>query len=284
MNLPAQIADFAARYGKSLSVQGFPWRYYRLGEGDPILWLTGGLRRAALGFAFMQKLAQRHTVIAPDYPPAQHIAAFLGAFDAILQAEGVLAKAEPSFILGGQSYGGMLAQAYLAHLCRAGRSQVVRHLVLSSTGPADYGKAWLPLENALVALARRLPEKTVKRLFTAALLKIVPAGQPQAETWRQIIRDTIQHELTRPDIVSHFALAADLMRQGLVSPAAYQGWQGRVSVLSARNDPTQSPKDIAQYEKLFRRPVQVVDLGELGHTAALTDPQQYVALLEAALQ
>ncbi len=31
------------------------WRYYRMGAGEPILWLTGGLRRAALGFAFMER-------------------------------------------------------------------------------------------------------------------------------------------------------------------------------------------------------------------------------------
>src|SRR5512139_2071822 len=90
---------FSDRYGKQVDVNGITWRYYRVGIGSPVLWLTGGLRRAALGFAFIERLAARHTVIAPDYPPVQTIAAFDAAFDAILKAEGI-----NTFALGGQSY------------------------------------------------------------------------------------------------------------------------------------------------------------------------------------
>jgi pimeloyl-ACP methyl ester carboxylesterase len=136
MTICEQIRHFSERYGRQAIVNGTAWRYCRLGGGPPILWLTGGLRRAALGFAFMERLAARHTVIAPDYPPVQTVDEHITAFDAILQAEGA-----DTFALGGQSYGGLLAQAYLAH-----KGQAVERLILSSTGPADYGKAWLPVE------------------------------------------------------------------------------------------------------------------------------------------
>jgi hypothetical protein len=56
MTISEQINRFSDQYGKSLSVNNTTWRYYRLGEGPPILWLTGGMRRAALGFAFMERL------------------------------------------------------------------------------------------------------------------------------------------------------------------------------------------------------------------------------------
>ncbi len=52
---------------------------------------------------------------------------------------------------------------------------------------------------------------------------------------------------------------------------------------SAENDPTQSHKDLPRYEKLFGRAVEVVDMGIMGHTAALFDPDKYVELLESAL-
>jgi pimeloyl-ACP methyl ester carboxylesterase len=151
MTVLEQMRGFSDRCGKQVAVHGVTWRYYRLGSGAPMLWLTGGLRRAALGFAFMQGLAARHTVIAPDYPPVQTIDQFMAAFDAILQAEDVR-----TFALAGQSYGGMLAQAYLAH-----KPEAVERLILSSSGPADYGRAWLPVEYACIALVRLLPEKTV---------------------------------------------------------------------------------------------------------------------------
>jgi hypothetical protein len=68
-----------------------------------------------------------------------------------------------------------------------------------------------------------------------------------------------------------------------VNPAAYKGWAGRIVVLSAANDPTQSRSDLPKYEALFGRPVQVIDMGTMGHTAALVDPIRYVELLEKAL-
>ena len=96
MALQDQIRQFSEQFGKTIHIAGVEWHYYRLGAGSPVFWLTGGLRRAALGFDFMRRLAERHTVIAPDYPPVQTIEAFLQAFDAILGAESV-----ERFTLGG---------------------------------------------------------------------------------------------------------------------------------------------------------------------------------------
>ena len=273
MTILERMTQFAGRFGKTVIVNGANWRYYRLGAGAPILWLTGGLRRAALGFAFMEKLAARHTVIAPDYPPVQTIDEFMAAFDAILQAEGVRTVA-----LGGQSYGGLLAQAYLAHNAGA-----VERLILSSTGPADYGKAWLPVEYICIALARLLPEKTVKSLLTGGLLKVITVPQAERAEWVEAINAVMQNDLSRADVVSHFAVAADVIRKGIVTPAAYKNWTGRIVVLSAENDPTQSRKDIPRYGRLFGRAVDVVEMGDMGHAAALFNPDKYVELLEQAL-
>jgi pimeloyl-ACP methyl ester carboxylesterase len=273
MTILQQTNRFADQFGKQVVVNGITWRYYRLGTGIPILWLTGGLRRAALGFAFLERLAAHHAVIAPDYPPVQTIDQFMSAFDAILHAEGV-----DTFILGGQSYGGLLAQAYLAH-----RGSAVQQLVLSSSGPADYGKAWLPVEYAAIALVRFLPEKTAKGLLAAGLFKFITLPEAERAEWQEAIHSVMQNDLSRADVVSHFAVAADWIRKDVVTPSAYHNWAGRVIVLSSENDPTQSKKDFPHYEKLFGRPVQVVDMGDMGHTAALLDPDKYVALLEQAL-
>jgi pimeloyl-ACP methyl ester carboxylesterase len=272
MTILEQMSQFSDRFGRTV-VTDTPWRYYVLGAGAPILWLTGGLRRAALGFAFMERLAERHTVIAPDYPPVQTIEAFLAAFDAILQAEGA-----ETFALGGQSYGGLLAQAYLAH-----RTNAVERLILSSSGPADYGRAWLPVEYAAIALARILPERTVKNLLAGGLLKAIALPDAARAEWSAAINRVVQNDLSRADVVSHFAVAADLIRKGTVTPAAYRDWSGRAIVLSAENDPTQGKKDIPRYEKLFGRSVQVINMGNSGHVAALFDPTQYVDWLEQAL-
>lgn len=273
MTVLEQMNHFSDRFGKQVIVNGTTWRYYRLGTGAPIFWLAGGLRRAALGFAFMEKLANRHTVIAPDYPPVQSIDEFITAFDTILQAEGV-----DTFVLGGQSYGGLLAHTYLAH-----RPEAVERLILSSTGPADYGKGWLPVEYILIALARLLPEKTVMNLLAGGLLKVITVSEAERAEWVEAIHTVMQNDLSRADVVSHFAVAADVIRKGMVRSAAYRNWTGRIIVLSAENDLTQSKKDVPRYEKLFGRAVEVVGMGGMGHTALLFSPNKYVELLEQAL-
>jgi pimeloyl-ACP methyl ester carboxylesterase len=273
MTISEQMSHFSNRFGKGVIVNNTTWRYYRVGAGAPILWLTGGLRRAALGFAFMERLAARHTVIAPDYPPVQTINEFITAFDTILQTEGI-----DTFALGGQSYGGLLAQAYLAY-----KTKAVERLILSSTGPADYGKGWLPVEYAIIALVRLLPEKTVKNMLTGGLLKAITLPEAERAEWLEAINDVMQNDLSRADVVSHFAVAADLIRKGVITPTAYQDWTGRLIVLSAENDPTQSKKDFPRYEKLFSRTVDVLNMGNMGHAAVLFNPDKYVELLEQAL-
>ncbi len=273
MTILDNIRSFSRQYSRQITANGTAWRYYRLGTGPGVLWLTGGLRRAALGFAFLERLAAHHTVIAPDYPPVRTIDEFMAAFDCILQAE----RTE-HVVLAGQSYGTMLAQAYLAD-----RPQAVDRLILSSGGPADYGRRWLPMEYLLIGLARVLPEKRLKRFLAAELLKIVTVPEAERSEWEAAITAVLQDELTRADVVSHFAVAADLIRKRLVTAAAYRGWTGPISVLSDLKDPTQSRTDFPRYERLFGRPVQVIDMAGMGHTAVLFDPERYAELVERSL-
>lgn len=256
-------------------VQGIPWCYYRLGAGTPVLWLTGGLRRAAAASAFLEELAVRHTVIAPDYAPVLSIAEFMAAFDEMLRRESV-----DSVTLVGQSYGGMLAQAYLSH-----RPQAVTRLVLSSSGPATFTRPWLVSARACMWLAQVLPEKMLMQLLAMVLTRLTrPLPQRERAEATEIIGILLREMLRRADVVSHFAVAADMIKSGMVSPAAFRRWRGEVFVLSAENDPTQSDRDMPRYERLFGRRPEVVSLGQLGHAAVLSDPGRYAELLERALE
>lgn len=268
-----QMRRFSAAYGKERTVDGLKWRYYRLGNGPALVWLTGGIRRAAFGFGFMELMARSYTVLAPDYPTLQDFDQFERGLTSILQAEGI-----SRFHLGCQSYGGVLAQPYLAL-----HPQAVDRLVLSSTGPADYGPAWLLAEYLLIGLLRLLPERQVKNMLAGSFGKILSTAPEQKDDWLAALQETFDHDLTRADVISHFAVVADIIKKRLVRPGAFRAWSGRAVSLSAENDPTQSPKDKPRYEKLFGRPVEVISMGQAGHTAALLDPQKYVELLERAL-
>lgn len=184
----AQARRFAEAHGGELTVGAVDWRYVRLGSGPPVLWLTGGLRRAALGFAFLERLALHHTVVAPDYPPVTTFAEFDAGLCAILHAEGI-GRCD----VVGQSYGGMLAQAFLA-----AHPDRVRQLVLSSSGPADYGRRWLPVLALAVAVVRVLPRPLLTRLLVRGLSGLLPSEPgPQGE-WAAVLQKIIGADLTRP--------------------------------------------------------------------------------------
>ncbi len=176
--------------------------------------------------------------------------------------------------LGGQSYGGLLAQVILAQ-----RLDDVDRLILSSTGPADFGPAWLPIEHVCIALTRHLPEKFVKSLRVSRLLRMITLPEAERADWQAAIEFVTHDQPVRNDVVSHFAVAADMVRKRIVVPAAYGRWPGRIIVLRAENDPTQNPNDPPRYEKLLGRAIEVVNLGTLGHTAAIVDPDRYVSLM-----
>jgi len=272
MGVIERAARFADDHGRTVTSGGLTWSYYRLGTGPVIVWLTGGLRRAALAFTLLEDLSSDHTVLTVDYPPMRTIDELVDALDTIRAAEGF-----ERCVLVGHSYGGFLAQAYVA-----ARPEVVTQLVLSSSGPADYSRGWLPVEYLFMGLARVLPVRLVRKYLMRAVLRVVTAPEADLASWQDVIRRTAD-DLGRPDIVSHFAVPADLIRRRLVTPAAFRTWNGRAAMLVARNDPTQSPKDQARLEALLGRPVRLVDLGDRGHTAVLVDPHGYSALLREAL-
>ena len=268
-----QIERFSRAYGRDLSVGGIHWRYYCLGTGPVLVWLTGGLRRAAYGFGFMEELAARHTLIAPDYPPLKTAGSLVAGLDAILSAEGV-----QRFALGGQSYGGLMAQVYLS-----ARPEKVERLILSSTGPATYGRFAAFVDRLLAFLAGILPERWVKGLLAGGLSKAISAPESERAAWLEAVRHTFEHDLSRADVVSHFAVAGDAFGGQVMRPEVLRSWPGRVVVLSAENDRTQGKSDLGRYEALFGRPVEPLSMGTMGHTAALVEPVRYAALVEQAL-
>jgi pimeloyl-ACP methyl ester carboxylesterase len=266
--------QFAAAHSCRLTHAGLDWRYYRLGQGPALLWLTGGLRRAALGCDFLTRLAEGHTVLAPDYPPGlRRLDQLEAGLTALLDAAAV-----DRVSVAGQSYGGLPAQAFLAR-----HPERVTQLLLSSSGPGDLNRAWVLADDLAIALVRLLPQRLVKALLLRQLAGLLPPERRSVEPWLQAARHVVQHDLTREDLTSHFALAADIIRSRAITPGAFANWTGPVTVFRATDDPTQQPADLARYQRLFGREVTAVDLGPVGHVAALTDPLWFADRVAATL-
>jgi len=85
-------------------------------------------------------------------------------------------------------------------------------------------------------------------MLSGSLFKAITLPEAERLEWEHAITDVMNNDLKRADLISFFAVVVDMIRQGSVKPAAFSDWNGRIVVLSAENDPTQSEKDFPRYE------------------------------------
>ena len=122
-----------------------------------------------------------------------------------------------------------------------------------------------------------------RKLFLNTLRQVLPSASGEQAEWLQAVRHIVMEDLTRADLVSHFAVVADIIRRDVVRPEVLRQWPGRLIVLSASNDPTQGKGDSSGYERLFGRPAEMIDMGDMGHAGLLYEPNRYLAILEQVL-
>ena len=69
----------------------------------------------------------------------------------------------------------------------------------------------------------------MKRLLAGELGKVLTTDPKDREDWRAAVHEALEHDLTRADVVSHFAVAADIIKTHLVRPGGLRclGWASR---------------------------------------------------------
>ena len=248
--------------GKSIKVGSIVWQYYKLGNsGTVLLFLTGGLRRARFGYAILEKLSAEHTVLALDYPPVESIGDFIAAIDGLLASENI-----KKVILIGQSYGGIIAQAYM--LYRPGK---VSRLILSNSGPLQFSFVSRFALKVALKLVDILSEENAKRLFCRMILLVFPK-QDRSKPMATTVKGIILAEFKKADVRSHFSVVQSLIP--VLKDRSYTGATDIV-VLRSEDDRTQSKRDIKKYVALYGEKVQFVSLGNSGHAAMVTDEEAY---------
>jgi pimeloyl-ACP methyl ester carboxylesterase len=106
----------ATHQPKHVTVKGVNWDYIASGEGgEGLLLLPGGAMVGEAGFTRIPAFEDRYRVIAPDYPYVSTAALLLDGLAGVQDAEGV----RVAHVLG-PSYGGLVAQCFVATPSRAG--------------------------------------------------------------------------------------------------------------------------------------------------------------------
>lgn len=257
-----EALGFERNYGEKLKIGNIVWNYYQLGNvGTVLLFLTGGLRRARFGYAILEKLSAEHTVLALDYPPVESIGDFIAAIDGLLASQNI-----NKVMLVGQSYGGIIAQAYMLY-----RPEKVSKLVLSNSGPLQFSIASRFALKVALQIVDLLSEKNAKKLFCKMILQVFPK-QDRSKPMATTVKEIVLAEFKKGDVRSHFSVVQSLIP--VLKDRSYTGTTD-IFVLRSEDDRTQSKRDIKKYAALYGEKVQHVSLGNSGHVAMITDEEAY---------
>jgi pimeloyl-ACP methyl ester carboxylesterase len=244
--------------------------YRVLGRGPGVLVVLpgivgGGDALAAVGYA----LADTHRTCLVHYPTARSLDTLLAALTAMHARAG----GGPLALCGG-SFGGMIAQAWLARAPHA-----VDAVVLSGAGPPDPARA--DRNTRLLPWMRRLPMPAWRAVLRLAV-RLSTGRAPERAYWRGFYGDAVDR-LRWADIESRYRIAIDVDRAGPPSPAAAAGWRGRLLVLEGARDRVANARHREGLRAVFPT-AQVHEFADAGHGLALEQPDEWLRVVSSFLR
>jgi len=263
MNLLQKSRVFQEKYGKEIKIGECQWKYYRLGEGEEVIFfLPGGLRKAAVSCEVLEELAKEFVIITIDYPPVKTIDEILDGIEAIIDYEGY-----QKVNMLGQSYGGVIAQAVAWF-----RPEQVKNLIISNSGPAIFNLSHKIELRIILPVIKILTEKKAKDLFASMIEKVFTSKDDKIREMKETSDRIIHKELAKKDIYSHFSVALSFSKK--VSRKMKFSKNIRVYDLQSDDDVMHREKDTLKYKKLYKG-IKIINLGNIWHDGMVTDQRKY---------
>jgi pimeloyl-ACP methyl ester carboxylesterase len=268
MDLKKQFEAFQRDYPyREIRRDGRSWRY-RVGgteDGPAVLVLTGATMVPDPLFVVISELGSRYRVIAPAYPPATHMNDLVEGVITVLDAEHITAAH-----VVGSSFGGYIAQC----LVRAHPDRVDK-LVLAQTGVRHFaGPRAITSLKWMLQLAPTAAVKAFNWRMWQALL--VDLGEDE-DFWMALLRDILDHQLTKKDLVAVMAAMADFTGHHQPVPGDLPLGR-RVLVLASEHDRAFA-KQAADVRAVYPEATFHTLVGA-GHGALFTHTGAYLAQIQ----
>jgi esterase len=233
---------------------------------------AGGTTVAEVSFQSLEHVAQRHRVIAPDYPPIDNLAEFFEDLIELLDQLGV-----GQFSAMGGSYGGWMVQSLVRHY-----PERVRKLVITVVGPPDRENSRQVAR--LMRWLRIAPTPLLRALINRSFARLVSnrSGDPDLVLLWALVREAMFYRLNRADILASLQRLVDQTQNYTFSSDDLRDWPGRILVMFGSEDPTTPPEKREAMRKLYpQAEVKVFEGGE--HGIALSHQQEYLATIDEFL-
>jgi 3-oxoadipate enol-lactonase len=271
-NQVEQLMHFRREHpAKNVHINGVTWEYLTAGGASeqPLLLLPGALSLAESAWRTIIALDQgQYRLICPSYPP--EVDSMSGLADGIV---GILAQEgiQITYVVGG-SYGGMLAQVFTHR-----HPEMVTRLVLSHTYPPVSSRT-KSVEPAL-RLFKRLPMFMVKKMLRDRMTGILPhRPSPELLLIAAQIRETVDTRLTRQAAMSTYLRMMDFDKQNF-SPSDMAGWQGKMLIMLAEDDPTTPEALRNALVELYPGATLHLFSGS-GHATGILESGEYIKVIE----
>lgn len=245
---------------KTIKVQEKTWRYRIAGKGEQtVVILPGALGAGDLFTQHIAELLPDIHLVTPEYLPANSVAEFLDAFEAILKTENV----QKPIVYGG-SFGGLLAQ------CWARRNPGSTSTLILSGAVAPDPKR-ISKYRRMLRILPFLPISLVRLLTRIAAIKMTKALPKNKELWRTELQN-LGSKIQREDLASRYNTAMDYDLNFQFMPDDLSAIP--MLLLEGSEDRVANKKTRDQMRALYPH-AQVITVEGAGHSILLTHPQQW---------
>jgi pimeloyl-ACP methyl ester carboxylesterase len=247
-------------FTKTISIQDKTWHYRIAGSGEQTIFvLPGALGAGNLFTQHIAELLPSNHLVTPEYLPANSIAEFLDAFDAILKAENIR-----NMIVYGGSFGGLLGQ------CWARRNpQSINALILSGAVAPDAKR--ISKYRRMLKILPFLPMPLVRFLTKIAAMKMTKTISKNKELWRTELQN-LASNIQREDLASRYNTAMDYDQNFHFMPNDLSAMP--ILLLEGSEDRVVKKNERDRMRALYPH-AEVITVEGAGHSLLLTHPQQW---------
>jgi pimeloyl-ACP methyl ester carboxylesterase len=258
---------------RSIRYRGIEWPYLISSTGgEPLLILSGALTHPDISWNSIAHFGEKYRIVVPAYPAVRTMDELCDGMASVLQHEGI----DRAHVMGG-SYGGFVGQVFVRRF-----PAVTRSLILSHTVAPD--PTGIRQTRRMLKVLSLLPTGVLRGILGRMLGKLMPAdaSSPSMLLMLAMFREIMFHQLSKADFLGIMDRTLDFYDR-LWTAQDLAGWPGKILLILAEDDPASPEKVRAALQTLYPQ-AQLRLFHGSGHTTAVSDQDEYQAVMDGFLQ
>jgi pimeloyl-ACP methyl ester carboxylesterase len=259
---------------QTMNIDGKEWCFIDSQKGESsVLMFVGGTTIAEVSMNSIEFCARKYRVIAPDYPPIDHLDELFEGYIELLDRLGI-----HQFSAMGGSYGGWMLQSFVRQY-----PERVEKAIISVVGPPnpENSKQIARILPLLRILPLGLIRSLVNRTFTG--LESQRTQDPDQLMIWALVKEVVFHRLRRKDFIALMRRLVDQTENYTFTADDLVDWKGKMLIIFGSKDPATPLEKREAMRALYpQAKVVVIEGGE--HGISMTEKDQYYGAIDSFLE